>query len=181
MLRRVDAQQGRDIIGQNGNRDCSGLLFPYYWPGEPFPFNYRIRRDHPEWEQGKDGRLKANRKYLGPPGGANRLYIPPGVTLEQINDPTIPFVITEGEKKALALWRLAYYESEKPRFIPIAIAGVWNWRGTSGKGVGPNGERIDIKGPIPDLNRIAWNLRKLFILFDADVIRTIRCSPQEGF
>ena len=32
MLRRVDAQQGRDIIGQNGNRDCSGLLFPYYWP-----------------------------------------------------------------------------------------------------------------------------------------------------
>ena len=128
MLRRVDAQEGREIVGQQGTRDCSGLLFPCYWPGESFPFNYRIRRDHPEWEQGKDGRLKPKGKYLGPPGGANRLYIPPGVTLEQLNDPTIPIVIAEGEKKSLALWKLANYQAKKPRFIPIAVAGVWNWR-----------------------------------------------------
>ena len=89
--------------------------------------------------------------------------------------------ITEGEKKALALWRLAYYESEKPRFIPIAIAGVWNWKNAAGRQFGPNGERIDIKGPIPDLNRIAWNLRKLFILFDADVNTNDKVLAARGF
>src|SRR5678816_1202508 len=99
MLRRVDAQQGREVVGQKGSRDCSGMLFPYYWPGESFPFNYRIRRDNPEWEENKDGHLKRTRKYLGAPGGANRLYIPPGVTLEQLRDVTIPIVIVEGEKK----------------------------------------------------------------------------------
>jgi hypothetical protein len=75
MLRRVDAQQGREVVGQKGSRDCSGMLIPYYWPDERTPFNYRVRRDNPEWEEGKDGRLKQIRKYLGPPRGANRLYI----------------------------------------------------------------------------------------------------------
>jgi hypothetical protein len=36
-------------------------------------------------------------------------------------------------KLRLALWRLANYETETPRFIPIAIPGVWNWRGIIGK------------------------------------------------
>ncbi len=169
MLRRVDAQEGREIVGQKGDRDCSGLLIPYYWPGQALPFNYRLRRDHPEWEQGKDGSPKAKGKYLGPPGGANRLYIPPGVTLEQLNDPTIPIVMAEGEKKAIALWRLANHQAERPRFIPIGIAGVWNWRGINGKDFGPNGERIDTKGPISDLNRIDWRGRQVFILFDTNV------------
>ena len=169
MLRRVDAQQGREVVGQKGNRDCSGILIPYYWPSEPSPFNYRVRRDNPESEMSKDGVLKQKRKYLGPPGGANRLYISPDVILEQLQDVTIPIVIVEGEKKALALWRLANYETEAPRFIPIAIAGVWNWRGKVGKATGPRGERIDVHGPIADLSRIEWKGRAVRIVFDADV------------
>jgi hypothetical protein len=78
-------------------------------------------------------------------------------------------VVVEGEKKALALFRLASHNSESPRFIPIAIPGVWNWRGTVGKTTGPNGERVDVKGPIPDLNLVEWGGRKVSILFDSNV------------
>jgi hypothetical protein len=169
MLRRVDASQGREITGQKGNRDCAGLLIPYYWPDEPMPFNYRVRRDNPEWITGKDGKPKPDGKYLSPPRGGNRLYIPPEVTAEQLQDLTLPLLITEGEKKALALWRLSHHETEKPRFLPVGIAGVWNWRGVVGKSHGPHGERIDVRGPIPDLSRVVWIGRKVSIVFDSNV------------
>jgi hypothetical protein len=169
MLRRVASIEGREIVGQKGNRDCAGILIPYYWPGDVSAFNHRIRRDNPDWTAGKDGKPKPQGKYLGPPNGSNRLFIPPGITLEQLSDSQIPIALVEGEKKALALWRLAYHETESPRFISIAIAGVWNWRGTVGKTGGPKGERLDVKGPITDLNRIKWNGRKVFIIFDANV------------
>ena len=169
MLRRVTSEEGRQVVGQGGSRDCAGILIPYYWPGDESPFNYRLRRDNPEWSAGRDGQLKADRKYLGAPGGANRLYVPRGVTLEQLNDGMIPLVVAEGEKKCLALWRLALYATDVPRFIPVAIPGVWNWRGVIGKGTGPNGERVDIRGPIPDLARIRWAGRKVYVIFDSDV------------
>src|SRR5260370_40682377 len=75
MLRRVNEYEGREITGQKGNRDCSGILFSYYWPGEPSPNNYRVRRDNPDVKFDKNGKPKQDRKYLGPPKGANRLYI----------------------------------------------------------------------------------------------------------
>jgi hypothetical protein len=86
MLRRVDSQQGREAIGQKGNRDCAGLLFPLYWPGCAYAHSYRLRRDNPEWTQGKDGTPKPDRKYLGAPSSTNRLYFPPGVTPEQLRE-----------------------------------------------------------------------------------------------
>jgi len=169
MLRRVSDLEGREIIGQKGKRDCTGILITYYWPGDPAAFNHRLRRDKPDWTQGKNGKPKQERKYLSPPNGANRVYVPPGVTLDQLADKQIPIVLAEGEKKALALWRLANHETNSPRFIPIAIAGVWNWLGRIGKTGGPYGERLDVRGPIPDLSRIEWNERKVFIVFDANV------------
>jgi hypothetical protein len=169
MLRRVDEQEGREAVGQKGSRDCAGLLFPYYLPHEPAPVNYRVRRDRPDVVQGKNGELKTSGKYLGAPGAGNRLYIPPGITLEQLADVKAPLAIVEGEKKALALWRLASHESDQPRFIPVAIPGVWSWRGKVGKTGGPKGERLDVKGPIPDLGRIHWDGRTVFITFDSNV------------
>jgi hypothetical protein len=62
MLRRVDAHEGREVIGQKGNRDCAGMLIPYYWPGEPGPFNYRVRRDKPEYRFGKRRKAEARRE-----------------------------------------------------------------------------------------------------------------------
>lgn len=169
MLRRLDTSEGCEVIGQKRSRDCAGMLIPYYWPGELSPFNYRIRRDNPDWEQGKAGSLKEKGKYLGPPNGANRLYIPPGVTLEQLRDTTISIVIVEGEKKALALWALAWHDTEKPRFIPLAIPSVWSWRCRIAKATGPRGKRIAVPGLIADLNRIEWKGRTVVIVFDADV------------
>jgi hypothetical protein len=169
MLRRVDEQEARQIVGQKGKRDCAGVLIPYYWPGDPLPVNYRIRRDHPDLVQATDGTVKEDRKYLGAPGAANRLYIPPGITLEDLADLDTPIAIVEGEKKALALSRLTNHESDRLRSIPVAIPGVWNWRGVIGKTGGPKGERLDVKGPIPDLSRIAWDGRTVFILFDSNI------------
>lgn len=169
MLRRVSSEEGRQIVGQKGNRDCAGILIPYYWPGAAHPHTYRLRRDKPDMRQGRDGKPRPSAKYLAPPGDRNRLYIPPGVTLQQLNDPTIPIVLVEGEKKALALWRLANYECDVPRFIPVAIPGAWNWRGKIGKTWGPNGESVDVNGPIADLSRVPWDGRTVFIVFDTNV------------
>jgi hypothetical protein len=168
MLRRVDTFDGREILSQKGKRDCAGILFSYYWPGELYAHCYRIRRDHPDLTE-KNGVVKERAKYLAAPGSANRLYIPPGITPAQLADVQIPITITEGEKKSLALWRLAKHEMDYLRFIPIALPGVWNWLGTIGKTGGPKGERLDVKGPIADLNRIPWNGRKVFVVFDTNV------------
>ena len=70
MFRRVDEEEGRQIVGQKGKRDCAGILIPYYWPGDTGPVNYRIRRDKPDVVQAKDGTLKQDRKYLSAPGAA---------------------------------------------------------------------------------------------------------------
>jgi hypothetical protein len=169
MLRRVNSHEGAEVVCRNGNRDYAGILIPYYWPGEPYPHAYRLRRDNPEWVAGKDRKLKPRRKYLGAPKSGNRLYLPPGITLEHLKDVSIPLVVVEGEKKALAVFRLATHAVETPRFVPIGIPGVWSWRGSVGKGNGPNGERIDLTGPIPDLSRIEWKGRKVFIVFDVNV------------
>src|SRR5436853_200927 len=84
LLEKVDGVEGREIVGQKGNKDCAGILIPYYWPGDAGPFNYRLRRDTPDWTEGKGGKPKQDRKYLGPPRSINRLYVPPGITLEQL-------------------------------------------------------------------------------------------------
>ncbi len=138
MLRRVKAEEGREVVGQKGSRDCAGILIPYYWPGEPRPHCYRIRRDNPDFTSTKDGKFKLDRKYLGAPGGGIVLYIPPGISLDQLQDAAVPLVVVEGEKKALALDRLAVHESATLRFVPIAIPGVWNpGAAKSGKRTGP--------------------------------------------
>lgn len=40
---------------------------------------------------------------------------------------------------------------EGPRFLPLGISGVFNWRGIVGKATVPDGQRLNVKGPIPDL------------------------------
>ena len=54
--------------------------------------------------------------------------------------------------------------------MALGVSGVYNWRGTIGKKVGPDGSRIDLKGPIPDLDWIVWAGRRVVIAYDADAI-----------
>lgn len=171
-LRRVCSNEGGPLVGRNGAADYAGIVFPYFWPGEVSPREYRLRRDRPEYEQQADGSLKERNKYLSPPGKGNLLYLPPRVQPGWLDDGGLPLIVTEGEKKTLALWALAWHglgdAAEVPRFLPVGLAGVWSWRGTTGKTTGPDGDRRDVKGPIPDLSRIAWKDRRVTILYDVN-------------
>ena len=96
------------------------------------------------------------------------LYLAPGVSQLLLRDESLPNMITEGEFKTLALWRLAIHGSpSRPRFLPLGVSGVYNWRGTIGKTVGPDGSRLDVKGAIPDLDWVAWQGRRVVIAYDA--------------
>ena len=169
LIRRVDDATGRELVGRSGSGgEYAGLAFPYILPGEEHIREYRLRRDKPDLEY-RNGKPKQRARYLSPPGRGNMLYFPPGTTLEALADTSLPVVITEGEKKALSLSRLATWECEKPRWLPVGIPGVWGWRGTVGKAAGPNGERCDVKGVIPDFDRVGWQGRKVYVCYDSDV------------
>jgi len=86
-----------------------------------------LRRDHPDLEYDSAGNLKPRQKYLSPPGRSNMLYIMPGTEPGLLRDVNTPVVITEGEFKTVALWRLANHGSPaKPRFLPLGLSGVYN-------------------------------------------------------
>jgi hypothetical protein len=168
-LFRVTSEEGARLVGRNGNRDYSGIIFPCVLPGSESPREYRLRRDNPELEQKADGTLKEKDKYLSPPGKSNMLYFVPDTAPELLRDTRVPVAITEGEKKTLALYRLAEHESEGLRFLPIGLGGVWNWRGNVRKENDEKGARRNVKGVIPDFNLITWDKRAVLIIFDSNV------------
>ena len=163
-LRVVDHLTGKDIV--NGRKgDYSGLLIPYPLPGTEIVVTYRLRRKNPEI----DARTRKPRmKYVSASQDRNHLYFPPLTTPEMLADTSIPMVCVEGELKAIALRRLASEGVAKPRFLVIAVSGVWNWRGTIGAELNEYGVRVPVKGVIPDLDRLAFLNRQVIIAFDAD-------------
>jgi hypothetical protein len=98
LLRRVDSLTGAELMGRNGSADYSGIVVPYIWPGEDWVREHRLRRDHPEIENGKP-----KNKYLSPPGTGNMLYFQPATDQAWLSDIEIPILLVEGEKKCLAL------------------------------------------------------------------------------
>ncbi|HKC63803.1 MAG TPA: DUF3854 domain-containing protein, partial [Pyrinomonadaceae bacterium] len=115
----------------------------------------------------KGGVLKEKNKYLSPPGRSNLFYIPPGTPAEYLTDVSIKVAFTEGEKKALALFR--YFSERAERVLVIGLCGVWGWRGRVGKAVDDVGARCDVKGPINDFDRITWQGRHAYIIYDTNV------------
>jgi hypothetical protein len=171
-LRRVSSNEGAEIVGQRDNGRYGGIIFPNVRPGTNNPREYRLRRDSPEMVLASDGTLKPDRKYLSPPGRGNLLYYPVGTPAELLKDIHVPIVLTEGVKQLLALGRLAWYQlpdsSDRPRFLAVGLYGVWCWKGVIGKRTGPNGERLDEKGVIPDFSDLDLTGRRLSIVFDSD-------------
>ena len=161
-LRRISGLEARNFLGRKSG-NLAGILIPNIRPGEDSQRGYRVRLDEP---------AKGGPKYLSPPGRGNLVYFPPGVDVEMLARVDMPAIITEGEFKTLALWRLAENVTSKsqtpPAFLPLGLSGVWSFRGTIGKVPGPNGERLDEKGVIADFQRVTWLDRKVIIAFDAD-------------
>jgi hypothetical protein len=164
---RVDSAEGARLVGRNGSGDYAGIVFPYFWPGEQSPREWRLRRDNPDLEEQRDGPPKEKRKYLSPPGRANKLYLPPRIDPADLENTKLTLIVVEGEKKCLALHRLSVESGE--RFLPIGIPGVWSFRSVVGKANDAKGSRRDVKGIIPDFDRIAWKGRTVKILFDTNV------------
>jgi len=132
-LRRADYLTGGEIVGRKGG-NYSGILIPYFRPDSDRVREYRLRRDHPDLEYDVAGNLRLRQKYLSPIGRSNMLYLSPGPGHSLLREPALPIVITEGEFKALALWRAANHGAPiRPRFLPVGVSGVYNWRGTIGK------------------------------------------------
>ncbi len=181
-LYRVTSEEGAQLVGRNGHGQYAGLVFPYIWPGETSVRENRLRRDHPDLEQQPDGTTKEKAKYLSPPGRGSMLYFVPQTSPELLTEASLPVVITEGEKKTLALHRLAFQAMDSPPlFLPIGLAGVWNWRGTVGKTYDEKGARRDVKGVIPDFDRIIWQGRTVHIIFDANVATNESvCAARRG-
>ena len=164
-LRRVDSLTGTEVLGRKSG-DYAGLLIPYFLPESNQVREYRLRRDHPDLEYDFAGNLKVRQKYLSAPGRTNMLYLPPGVSHSLLRESVLLIVLTEGEFKTLALWRVANHGAPScPRFLPVGVSGVYNWRGTIGKTVGPDGSRLDVKGAIPDLDWLAWAGRRVIIAY----------------
>jgi hypothetical protein len=173
-LFRVDDLEGSEIVGKKrkAGTDYSGVAFPYFFPEQTAPREYRLRRDSPDKVRQSDGTIKDEGKYLTSPGSRNMLYFSPGCRMEWLADIALPLVITEGFKQPLALHRASRHgltdSAEKPRFVVIGLSGVWNFRGTIGKTTNPDGGRQDVKGFISDFNVVELNGRKVIILYDPD-------------
>lgn len=142
----------------------AGIIFPYYSlaNGEPpRRVTARIRLDNPA----RDENGKVERKYLSPYADNRHLYFAP-CEPAWVDNPETPVLIVEAEKSALSA--LGWCERHDRRFIPVALGGCWNFRGRIGKTVNPEGERVDEKGPLPDL-RIAAG-RRVYIAYDANCL-----------
>jgi predicted P-loop ATPase len=164
-IRRVSDTDGRFMFRRR--TDTEGMIIPNFDPWLTDRVRqYRIRLDNPPREPQADGTFKEVQKYLQPPEGSNLLYVPRGA-LKQVGA-DVPIIITEGEFKALALWRLANHETAAPRFLPVALAGVWSWRGSS-RTNDARGRRVSISSVIPDMERFPWKGTRVIIAFDADL------------
>ena len=155
---RVDTVEGAALVGRTDRDDYAGIVIPIYGPGDNHPKEYILRRDHPPLED-HNGELKPKGKYLAPPGRGNRLLFGPGESVEALTDTMLPIVLVEGVKKTVAAWRLSRHENGLPQFLVCGISGVWGWRGTVGKAPDATGARVDVKGVIPDFDRITWTGR----------------------
>jgi hypothetical protein len=85
-------------------------------------------------------------RYYQRAGTSPRLYIP-APARAMLADPTVPLLITEGEKKAL--------KANQEGLACVAVGGLWNWQGRG--------------RPIADLDRIDWYGRDTRVAPDSDV------------
>ncbi len=122
-----------------------GLLIPVRNPARGIVL-YQYRPDEPRIKDGKPV------KYETPSGSRMALDVHP-FAWEKLGDPSVPLFVTEGIKKGDALVSRG--------LCALALIGVWNWRGTNDRG----GKTL-----LPDWNYVALNGRRVYVVFDSDVM-----------
>ena len=165
-VRRVTNEEARDVLGSTHRGDLAGIEYPYRHPTTGQRVTSRVRRDHPEMENGtpKD-------KYLSAYGDRRHFFFSPGVS-HWLADPTVPVIVVEAEKSALSISSGATQRDRA--LVTIATGGCWGWRGRIGKTVDPAGQRVDETGPLPDFDLLTWVDRACVICFDSNVATNSR-------
>jgi hypothetical protein len=90
-------------------------------------------------------------KYEARSRSRNRVHAPLSIR-EFLGDPSVPLVITEGQKNS--------EKAGQESICCISLAGVWNWRDRIG----------DSSFPIPDFELIALCRRRVLLCFDSDAV-----------
>jgi hypothetical protein len=119
--------------------------------------HHRLKFDNPRGTRDKvTGEVKTA-KYEAPRGVPNRAYFPPR-TIPVLDDPSVPLIITEGEKKAL--------KADQEGFRTLGLSGVWTWQRKRQKN--KDGLPAGPRELIPDLEAIPWEGRQVYVVFDSD-------------
>lgn len=128
---------------------CLAIPFPHA------PGYVRLKPDRPR-RDGKDKPIK----YESPVGQPNRAYFPPD-TLPVLSDPSVPLIITEGEKKAA--------KADQEGFPCIGLVGVYGWqRKRRPRADGELFADRDFRDLIDDLKTVRWRGRTVYIVYDSD-------------
>jgi hypothetical protein len=118
-----------------------GPLIPIYGVGGERT-SYQFKPDAPRVD--RDGKIV---KYENPRNRPSALDVPPGVR-RWVLDPSQPFLITEGTKKADS--------GASHGAACISLPGVWNWRSP------------DV---LAELDQIPWKHQTVYLAFDSDWMR----------
>lgn len=159
-VERVSDRDARERFGIQGpaSRNMAGIVFPYYSHVTRRRVTARVRRDNPEIEKGRP-----KNKYVSAYGDARHLYFPPGAA-EKLRKPDMAIALVEAEKSALAMTAWAFRVGMD--LLPVAMGGCWCWRGRVGKAESANGSRVDLLGPLPDVD--VCNGRNVYVCLDAN-------------
>jgi hypothetical protein len=132
----------------------AGYRIPYFSrDGRPLDTMYRYRFIEDTRRKGFSQLSGSKqRRYSQPAGTPPEIYWPPFTDWEMIAaDPTVPLIVTEGEKKSALTTKMG---------APcIGLGGVWSFRAKS------LGMRL-----LPVLQTVTWEGRTVFIAYDSDAV-----------
>ena len=122
-----------------GNSESWSLFYPDLLTNTKTSY-YTIRLKNP---------INGN-KYIRPKDETSRLFKPLHLAPETLNNPNEYIILTEGEKKAI--------KAVQEGFNCIAVPGVWCWKS----------KKTD-DGLIPDMHKINWENKEVYLCFDNDI------------
>ncbi|MCY2987194.1 MAG: phage/plasmid primase, P4 family [Planctomycetota bacterium] len=129
----------------------AGLVIPFFDENGKEIMS-RVKPDNPPTRKGK------RCKYLSPTGSTVRVYFPSAVR-PVLQKPESILLFTEGEKKSL--------KATQEGFPTIGLTGVDCWHGKKSSAL------------LPDLDRINWTGRCVFIAFDSDAAENPNVADNE--